>query len=169
MATLPTTVNSTSAGFQPAFKHIGTSDRHACALASIAIIASVSFDDVRLQAENFGMPKTGPYYQWIDADFIAKLLAHFGWVATVWKECANVANLPDLCMALVDYDVDWEVGRFVVIHKAKSTHDAKIIQYAIDPAATELKQQIRTDLNVLKPAWYIGAHPMNKVTVKNGK
>jgi hypothetical protein len=73
MATLPTTANSTSAGFQPAFKYVGTSDWHACALASIAIIASASIDDVRLQSKNFGMPKTGLYYQWIDVDFIAKL------------------------------------------------------------------------------------------------
>jgi hypothetical protein len=49
MATLPTTANSTSAGFQPAFKYVGTSDRHACTLASIAIIASVSTFDTGLE------------------------------------------------------------------------------------------------------------------------
>lgn len=115
------------------------------------------------------MPKTGPYYLWIDADFIAKLLAYFGWVATVWKQCDSIANFPDLCMALVDYDADWEVGRYVVIHKIKSTHDAKITLYAIDPAAIDLTPQIRTDLNVLKPGWYIGAHPMHKLAAKTGK
>src|SRR5450830_1802257 len=162
--TLPTVVTSSAAGFHPAFKHVSTKDRHADALASVAIIASTTLEDVFKKAEELGMPATGPYNHWIDADFLASLFAKYGWVATVWKECASVANLPDLCIALVDYDTDWEMGRFVAIHKAKGSHDAKIVIYAIDPAAADVKQQIRTDLDVLAPAWYIGLHPMAKVT-----
>lgn len=161
MSILPTTVTSTSTGFQPAFPHVSTkSDRHACALACVAMIASTSLDDVFKNAEALGMPKTGPYNHWIDADFLASLLATYGWVATVWKECTKVSLLPDLCIALCEYSEDWEVGRFVLIHKAKASHDAKIVTYAIDPSASEPKMQVRTDLDVLAPAWYIGVHPM---------
>lgn len=169
MSTIPTTVTSTSTGFQPAFKHIGTNDRHADSLACIAIIASSTLKDVFEKGEQLGLPKTGPYYPRIDGDFLASLLAQYEWVATVWKECTNIANLPDLCLALVEYDADWELGRYVVIHKAKGSHDAKIITYAIDPLASDPKQQVRTDLDVLKPTWFIGLHPMGKSTTEAAK
>ena len=163
LPTLPGVVTSNTAGFQPAFKHVGTKDRHAYAFASIAIIASTTIEDVFKKAEELGMPAIGPYSHWIDADFLASIFAKYGWVATVWKECTGTATLPDLCMALVDYDTDWEMGRFVVIHRAKASHDAKIVTYAIDPAAVDVKLQVRTDLDVLQPAWYIGVHPMGKI------
>lgn len=166
---LPTTVTSTAAGFQPAFKHVGTSDRHADALACIAIVASSTMREVFEQAETLGMPKTGQYNHWLGADFLAKVLASNNWVASGWKECSNVANLPDLCIALVEYDTEWEVGRYVVIHKAKGSHDAKMVTYAIDPAARSAEQQVRTDLDVLAPAWYLALHPMGKSVVTPAK
>jgi len=167
--TFPNVVTSSAAGFQPAFKHIGTKDRHAYAFASIAIIASTTIEDVFKKAEELGMPATGPYSHWIDADFLASIFAKYGWVATVWKECTGPATLPDLCMALVDYDTDWEIGRFVVVHKAKGSHDAKFVTYAIDPAAADAKLYVRTDLDVLQPAWYIGVHPMGKIASSTKK
>lgn len=162
MNTIPTTVSSSTAGFQPAFKPVFTQDRHACALAAVATIASVSLDDVWKKAEELGLPKIGPYSHVIDGDFIAALLAKYSWVATIWKDCEKVSQLPDLSIALVDYDADWEVGRHVVVHRAKASHDAKMVTYAIDPTATKAELQIRTDLEVLVPAWYIGLHPMGK-------
>lgn len=169
MATMPTTVTSTNAGFQSAFKHVHTTDRHADSLACVAIIASTSLEDIFNQAEELGLPKVGPYYPRIDADLLARLLAQHGWVAGIWKECTNISNLPDLCLALVDYDADWELGRYVVVHKAKGSHDAKIITYAIDPLADDPQQQVRTDIDVLAPAWYISAHAMGKSTTGTAK
>nr|WP_315260680.1 hypothetical protein [uncultured Duganella sp.] len=162
MVTIPTTVTSSAAGFQPAFKPVTTRDRHACALASVAIIAGTTLEDVWKKAEELGLPKTGPYNHIIDGDFLAALLAKFGWVAKVWHEVSKISQLPDLSLALVDYDADWEVGRHVVVHRAKASHDAKMVIYAIDPTADKPEQQIRTDLEALAPAWYIGVHPMGK-------
>ncbi len=159
MNTIPTTVTSTSAGFQPAFKPIFTADRHADSLACVAIVASVTLEDVFKQAEELGLPKSGPYNHWLDADFLTSLLVKYGWVATIWKECTKVASLPDLCIALVEYSQDWEIGRYVVIHKAKASHDAKFVTYAIDPQAKDPKQQVRVDIDALGPAWYLGLHP----------
>jgi len=168
MVSIPATVNSSAAGFQPAFKPVITQDRHACALAAVATLASVSIDDVWKKAEELGLPKTGPYNHVIDGDLLAALLAKYGWVATVWKECTKVSQLPDLCIAMVDYDADWEVGRHVVFHRAKASHDAKIVEYAIDPTASA-EARVRTDLNVLAPAWYIGVHPMGKAPAASTK
>jgi len=161
-AVLPTTVASSAAGFQPAFKPVMTVDRHACALAAIATLATATLEDVRQKAEELGLPKAGPYVHVIDGDFLAALLAKYSWVATIWKECAKPSQLPDLCIALVDYDADWEVGRHVVFHRAKCSHDAKVVEYIIDPTATNSDQVVRTDVSVLAPAWYIGVHPMAK-------
>jgi len=169
MTTIPTTVTSTAAGFQPAFKPVITQDRHACALASIAIIASTTLADVFAKAEELGMPATGPYNHVLDGDFLAALLAKFSWVSSVWKACPKVSALPDLCLALVDYDESFEVGRYVVIHRARASHDAKVVTYAIDPTAEKPELHVRTDLEALAPAWYIGVHPMGKAPATSAK
>lgn len=169
MVTIPTTVTSSAAGFQPAFKPVTTQDRHACALASVAIIARTTLEDVWKNAEELGLPKSGPYNHVIDGDFLAALLAKYSWVATVWKECTKVSQLPDLSVVLIDYDNNWEVGRHVVVHRAKASHDAKMVMYAIDPTAAKPELQIRTDLDVLAPAWYIGVHPMGKAPMTQVK
>lgn len=162
MATISTIVSSTSAGFQPAFNPVTTKDRHACALAAVATIAGVTLEEVWQSAEQLRLPKAGPYNHVIDGDFLAALLAKFSWVATVWKESSKPSQLPDLCIALVDYDADWEVGRHVVFHRAKASHDGKIVEYVIDVGAASAEATVRTDVAALAPAWYIGVHPMNK-------
>lgn len=160
-ALIPTSVTSSAAGFQPAFKPVTTKDRHACALAAVATLASTPLEDVWQKAEELGLPKAGPYVHVIDGDFLAALLAKYSWVATVWKECEKSSQLPDLCIVLVDYDADWEVGRYAVFHRAKGSHDAKLVEYVIDPTASP-DRVVRTDLSGLVPSWYIGVHPMGK-------
>lgn len=161
-AAIPTTVQSTSAGFQPAFTFVSTEgDRHADALAVVASIAGVSLKEVFKQAEALGMPKTGPYNHWIDSDLISSLLAGYRWSTSEWKEVTALTHLPSLSICLVDYDSDWEVGRYVLVHSGvKCSHDSKTISYVVDPAAADAQSQIRTDLKALKPAFYIGVQPM---------
>jgi hypothetical protein len=161
-AAIPTTIQSTSAGFQPAFGFVGVEgDRHADGLAVVAAVAGVSLKDVFKQAEALGMPKAGPYNHWVDSDLIGSLLAGYGWATTEWKEVTAMTHLPALSICLVDYDSDWEVGRYVLVHSGvKCSHDSKTISYVVDPAAAEPPSQIRTDLKALKPAWYIGVQPM---------
>ncbi|WP_343028559.1 hypothetical protein [Massilia sp. MP_M2] len=168
-STIPTTVASSASGFQPAFKPVITGDRHACVLAAVATIASATLEDVWQKAEDLGLPKAGPYSHIFDGDFIAALLAQYSWVATVWKECEKPSQLPNLCIAMVDYDADWEVGRHVVFHRAKCSHDAKTVEYAIDSTASRPEQVIRTDMTELAPAWYIGVHPMGKASSTSKK
>jgi len=160
-AVIPTSVTSSAAGFQPAFKPVTTKDRHACALATIATLASTTLEDVWQKAEELGLPKNGPYVHVIDGDFLAALLAKYSWVATVWKEWEKPSQLPDLCIVLADYDADWEVGRYAVFHRAKGSHDAKFVEYVIDPTASQ-DRVITSDLSSLTPSWYIGVHPMSK-------
>ncbi len=61
------------------------------------MIAGKTLDEVRQTAiDKFKHPKHGPF--WITEDLIAKLLANYGWVATVYKESTGIDSLPDLCL-----------------------------------------------------------------------
>jgi hypothetical protein len=72
-----------------------------------------------------------------------------------------MTHLPALSICLIEYDSEWEVGRYVLVHSGvKCSHDGKTICYIVDPAAAAPQSQIRTDLMALKPAWYIGIQPM---------
>jgi len=75
-AAIPSTVLSTSAGFQPAFEFVSIEvDRHADSLAVVASVAGVSLKDIFKQAEALGMPKAGPYNHRIDSILLSCLLA----------------------------------------------------------------------------------------------
>ena len=164
MPAIPTSVTSTATSFQPAFQRVQQSGDFDCAFACIAAIASkASPEEVRdIAIKKFRHPAHGPY--WITGDLISGLLAHYGYVATVFKESAKVTDLPDLAIALVEYDAETEVGRHVLFHRAKASHDPKtVIEYMIDPAYwVDAKEQVRTDFKGLTPSWYIGIHAMNK-------
>ena len=91
MAATPTT----STPFQPAFKRVAQQERHDDTFAAIATLTAKTLDSIMRQAATMGLPKTGPYFPWVDGDMIATLLAVHGLVATVWKECPKgYADLP---------------------------------------------------------------------------
>mgnify|MGYP003494187211 CR=1 FL=1 len=167
MTTIPAILKSTAAGFEPAYGHVSTQgDRHADLFCAIAIVARTTLPDVFKAAEALGMPKTGPYYQYLTEELLSSIGASFGLVFTVWKEVTKIANLPDLAIALVRYDADYETGEAAVLHRAKASHDGKLVIYAMLPGAADPKQQVRTDVDVLAPAWYIGVHAMKATTPK---
>ncbi len=167
MTAIPTILKSTAAGFEPAYSHVGTGgDRHADLLGAVAVVSGATLPDVFKAAEALGVPKTGPYYQFMTEEILSSIGASFGLVFTVWKEVQKVSNLPDLSIALVRYNVDYEAGEACVIHRAKASHDGKMVTYAILPSATDPKQQVRTDIEALAPAWYCGIHPMKTTTPK---
>lgn len=145
--------------FKPLFNRVQQSDRHDDALAVIAMLGATTLDNIRQQAEVFGLPQKGPYYPYIDADLIAKLLTSRGLVGTIWKESKEFKDLPDVAIAMVDYDADWEVGRCVLFHRLPADHPSKVPQCLLDPYPhADAKLHIRTDLTGLVPAWYIGVH-----------
>eukprot|EP01030_Chromulinospumella_sphaerica_P006575 gene6575-biopygen5707 len=162
MATTPAPSN-----FQPHFKRVAAGeDRHAdvyCAIASL-VGNGKTLDEIRRQAETLGVPKTGPYYPYIDGDLIAKLLAAHGLVATVWKESKEFKDLPDVAIAMVDYDADWEVGRCVVFHRMRSKDGKTTQPYCVDSSTGEAGAI--TDLTGLIPIWYIGVTQMQKQDAK---
>lgn len=157
--------------FQPAFKRIAQQGRHDDILVVIAMLAGKTTESVFRQAEGFGVPKTGPYYAWLDGDMIAKLLAANGLTATVWKECAGgYKDLPEVAIAMVDYLPDWEVGRCVLYHRNTATDGKTTQPYVVDPYPhADSKQHLRVgtaELAALTPAWYIGVSQMAKNTAK---
>lgn len=170
MATTNTLHLSASSVPSSAYKRVPQQGRHDDTFAVIASIASKTLQEVFQQAEAFGLPKTGPYHAWIDGDLIAKLLAHYGWVATIWKESASVKDLPDLAMVMVDYHAEYEIGRNVLVYRSKSA-EGKTTLSMIDPYPhTDTKLHIRSgDLAELKSNWFIGITAMNKSTQPTGK
>lgn len=166
MATTPTPTT-----VQPAFKRVTQGDdRHADTFAVIAMLTGKSLQDILRQAEGLGLPKSGPYFPWIDGDMIAKLLAAHGLVATVWKECiAFSKDVPEVAIAMVDYDADWEVGRCVLYHRNTSSDGKTTQSYVIDPyphADAKLNLRTGADITALTPAWFIGVSQMAKTTAK---
>lgn len=165
MATAPT-----STTFQPVFRRVQQQDRHDDTFAVIAILTGKTLDSVMRQAETLGLPKTGPYFPYIDGDLIAKLLAAEGLVATVWKECTDYKDLPDVAIAMAECDADWEVGRCVVFHRMKSADGKTVQPYVVDPyphADSRLHTRVGTaELAGLTPSWYIGVTQMQKPAAK---
>lgn len=146
--------------FKPTFIRVEQSDRHDDVLAVIASLSGTSLLNIKQQAEVFGLPATGPYYPYIDADLIAKLLTSRGLVGTVWKEAPKgFVDLPEVAIAMVDYDADWEVGRCVLFHRLPASHPSEVPHYVLDPAmGIKDELQVRTDLTGLVASWYIGVH-----------
>ncbi len=143
------------------FNRVQQADRHDDAFAVIAMLGGATLDNIRQQAEVFGLPQVGPYYPFIDGDLIAKLLTSRGLVGTVWQESKEFKDLPEVAIAMVDYDADWEVGRCVLYHRLPKDHPSKVTHYVIDPYPhADAKLHIRADLSGLRPAWHIGVHPM---------
>ena len=111
---MATTTNSTT--FQPAFKRVAQQGRHDDTFAAIAILTGKTLDSIMRQAETMGLPKIGPFHSYIDGDLIARICAAHGLVCTVWKECTKggYTEVPEVAIAMVSYDADWEVRRCVV-------------------------------------------------------
>lgn len=115
MTAILTTLKSTAAEFTPAYCHSSTGgDRHADLLAAIAVVSGATLAEVFKGAEALGMPKTGPYYQYMTEEILSSIGASFGFVFTVWKEVTKIANMPDLSIALVRYNVDYEAGERLI-------------------------------------------------------
>ncbi len=159
---MATTPQTTPSGFNPFFKRVSQGDdRHADIFAVCAMLTNTSLADTFRQAETLGVPKTGPYHSFLDGDMIAKILIEHGLVATVWKESFHFDELPDVAIAMVDYDEVAECGRCVLFHRQRMT-DGKVTPYVVDPYPhSDAKLYLRvgkSELAALTPSWYIGVH-----------
>ena len=155
MATLPT-------GFKPAFTRVAQEESYDCIFACMAMLTNTTLKDIKkLAVEKFKHPKNGPF--WVSEVKIASILAHHSLVATVYKEFDS-NPVPDVAILMIDYDPESELGRHVLFHRA-SVPDTKggiaRVEYVIDPAYwLEPTKHVHADWKALKPAWWIGVHPM---------
>ncbi len=157
-----TTPQTTPTGFNPFFKRVSQGeDRHADIFAVCAMLTNKSLADIQRQTEQLGVPKTGPYYPFLDGDMIAKILIEHGLVATVWKESFHFDELPDVAIAMVEYDSTVESGRCILSHRQRMT-DGKVTPYVVDPYPhNDPKLHLRvgkSELAALTPSWHIGVH-----------
>lgn len=159
MAT-PSTATQTAATVQPPFKRVAQTNDFDCWIASVATVVARPLADVRQVAvEKLKLPKNGPY-PFMDDALIAKLLAHWSLTGTVWKESTGIASLLDVCIGLIDYNPETEIGRHCVFVRQRD--DAgKLVQEWLDPAYwIPADRQIRTDVKAVPIAWFIGVTPM---------
>lgn len=161
MATTPTAARTPATGFQPAFKRVAQTNDFDCWLAAISTIVNRPLDEVRKVAvEKFKLPRNGPY-AFMDEIMIAKLLAHWSLLATVWKESTGIASLPDVAIGLASYDPETEIGRHVVFVRQRNESGKVVQEYIIDPAYwIEPSQHVRTDIKGFPISWHIGVTPM---------
>jgi hypothetical protein len=157
--TSPQTATPTAA--QPPFKRVAQTESFDCWLAAVATLVARTLADVKQVAvEKFKLPKNGPY-PFMDDVLIAKLLAHWSLTGTVWKESTGIASLPDVCIGLIDYNPETEIGRHVVFVRQRDDAGKVVQEWLLDPAhwiATD--RQVRTDVKAIPIAWYIGVTPM---------
>lgn len=160
MSGIPTTVTSTTESFTPAFTRVEQQGEADCAFACIAMIAGKTLDDVKTVAiKKFRFPAYPP--RWITEDLICSLLAHYQYTATVYKEFNSFSELPPLAILLVEYVEELEMGRHVVYHRGRASHDPKAtVQYVIDPAYW-IKPQDHVRTALPPTAYFIGIHAMN--------
>lgn len=159
---MATTPQTTPTGFNPFFKRVPQGDdRHADIFAVCAMLTNKGLAEIQRQAENLGVPKAGPYYPFLDGDRIASILIERGLVATLWKESFHFDELPDVAIAMVDYDDVAECGRCVLFHRQRMT-DGKVTPYVVDPYPhNDPKLHLRvgkSEMAALTPSWHIGVH-----------
>ena len=158
MATTPAADSTLS--FKPVFNRVAQSQDCDCAFACIAMIANKTIEEVKQAAvSNFKFPRHGMF--WIDEDLICKLFAHYGYVATTYKQTTSIADLPDVALLMVDYDAEKEIGRHVLFYRQKGSGGKPNLEVILDPGTwVEPAKQIRTDVKGLPSAYHIGVHPM---------
>lgn len=161
MATTPVANQAPATGLQPTFKRVAQTNDFDCWLACVATIVNRPLDEVRKVAvEKFKLPKNGPY-QFMDDSLIAKLLAHWSFTATIWKETTGIASLPDVAIGLVNYDPETEIGRHVVFVRQRNESGKGVQETILDPAYwIEPSQHVRTDIKGFPISWHIGITPM---------
>ena len=153
-STSATSTAAPAASFKPFFQRISQGeDRHADVLACCAMLCNKSLADIFKQAETLGLPKAGPYYGYsADGDFIARLLAAHGLVATIWKECPNgYADVGvEVALLLTSYDSIWECGHAVLYHRNTSA-DGKVLRITGKNDGAKIFVNKSTDPSDLKP------------------
>lgn len=152
--------------FQPAFKRVQQETDFDCAFACIAMIAGKTLAEVKKTAiEKCQHPARGPY-NYMDEMLIAKLLAQYGYVGTVYKQSTGIASLPDVAIGLVCYDEEKEIGRHALFHR-QFAGTKNVVEYVIDPSQyAPVDKQVRIDIKGFPIAWYIGVTPMNSTAKK---
>lgn len=101
MPVLPTGVESTPTTFTPAFPFVAQTNDFDDVFACAAMLSGKKIEEVRdIAIAKIRHPAHGPYY--FDETLIAALLAQLGFVATVYKEVARVADIPDVAFLMVD-------------------------------------------------------------------
>ena len=161
MATTPIASTGTTTSNVPPtltpFVRVQQRDRHEDIPACLAILTGKSIDEVFKSMESSGLPKTGPYYGYITETIISGVLIKSNLVATVWKESKSWQDVPDVAIAMVDYDPNFETGRCILFHRVKDAAGKVLAQCVVDPYPGAVP--IVTDLKHFNPCWFVGIHP----------
>ena len=159
MATTPAANHTPTTG-KPPFQRVAQTNDFDCWLACVATLVARPLVEVRQVAvERYKLPAHGPYV-FMDDLMIAKLLAHWGFTATVWKESTGIASLPDVAVGLAEFNPETEIGRHVVFVRQRNAAGKPVQEWVIDTGFWVPPQHHVRDPKGFPVSWYIGVTPM---------
>ena len=149
--------------FDSEYVRVEQTDDHDCLFAVIAMVAGCTVQEVRAVAvANDHIPQHGPYTVVDDGSLAAFLAAHFGWVASVWKECSATYQIKsDVAILLIEVTEKFP-GRHVLFARQRNRGGQPNVEFIVDCGYwVEPHRQIRaiSDHELL---WAIFLHPMEQ-------
>lgn len=146
--------------FESEYTRAVQNDDHDCLFAVIATVAGCSANEVRAVAiANDHIPEHGPFIGVDDGSLAAFLAAHYGWVASVWKECTSTYQIKsDVAILLVE--VGKFAGRHVLFARQRNRGGQPNLEYIVDCGYWVPPERHYRTISDTELSWYIALHPM---------
>jgi ABC-type bacteriocin/lantibiotic exporter with double-glycine peptidase domain len=141
--------------YQTRYPRVEQSHPFDCWAACIAMVANKTIDAVTDLALRAKILPEGPYC--ISDDAIAKLFIRYGFVSTIYKATSgNIDELPDLCMVLLSYDENTELGHHALMYRERELPASPNRCVLIDPAGWVLDSKRVRILEEGEASYFIG-------------
>jgi len=150
--------------FESEYARVEQYDDNSCLFAVLGCIAGCTAQEVRAVAvANGHIPEHGPYTVVDDGSLAAFLAAHYGWVASVWKECTHTYQLPALCILLVEVSEKFS-GRHILFARQRNRGGQPNVEYVVDCGYWVPPEGHIRAISDHELSWYIALHPMEQST-----
>ena len=127
-----------------------------CAIASTAVLAGVSYQKAKEEANKIGIFADDKAL-WSETNYIRKLLLKFG-IKTDDKETlfTDWSKLPDYALLSIKWHTEKDIPYWHWVVFVRKNNEMFIFD-----SSTRLKTNIRKDFGRIKPKWFIGVRLKN--------
>lgn len=149
--------------FESEHNRIEQTDDHDCLFAVIGMVAGCSAQEVRAVAvANGHIPEHGPFTVVDDGSLASFLAAHYGWVASIWKECSATHQIKsDVAILLIEV-TDKFPGRHVLFARQRNRGGQPNVELIIDPGYWVPPEGHIRAISDHELSWYVALHPMEQ-------